>query len=139
MPRHASTSTVISKIHGAKAMLCIWWDQLGVMYYELFKSSENITGYRYRTQLMRLSRALMEKWPQYQDRYAQVILQLDNARPHVARPVKIYLETLNMFRSVSCLRYNNGQFSGIAKGHIFILFIVFSGRGTIRGYFGMGP
>ena len=38
-----------------KNMLCIWWDQLGVVYYELLKPNE-ITGALYRTQLMRLSR-----------------------------------------------------------------------------------
>jgi len=27
-------------------MLCIWWDQLGVVYYELLKPSETITGDR---------------------------------------------------------------------------------------------
>jgi len=36
-------------------MLCIWWDQLGVVYYELLKPNETITGAIYRTQLMRLS------------------------------------------------------------------------------------
>ncbi|GFW05793.1 uncharacterized protein TNCV_602651 [Trichonephila clavipes] len=30
----------------------IWWDQLGVVYYELFKPTETITGDRYRTQLL---------------------------------------------------------------------------------------
>jgi len=29
-------------------MLCIWWDQLGVVYYELLKPTETITGDRYR-------------------------------------------------------------------------------------------
>jgi len=37
-------------------MLCIWWDRIGVVYYELLKPTETITGDRYRTQLMRLSR-----------------------------------------------------------------------------------
>ena len=47
------------------------------------------------TQLMRLSRELKETTkPQYQERYYEVILQHDNARPHVARAVKTYLETL---------------------------------------------
>ena len=76
-------------------MFCIWWVQLGVVYYELLKPSETITGDRYRTQLMRLSRALKKKRPQYQERLDKVILQHDNARLHVARPVKTYLETLN--------------------------------------------
>ncbi|KAG5318247.1 MOS1T transposase, partial [Pseudoatta argentina] len=53
-----------------------------------------ITGDRYRLQLMRLSRALKEKRPLYAQRYDKVILLHDNARLHVAKPVKIYLETL---------------------------------------------
>ncbi|KAG5324946.1 MOS1T transposase, partial [Pseudoatta argentina] len=48
-------------------------------------------GDRYRLQLMRLSRALKEKRPLY---YDKVILLHDNARPHVAKPVKTYLERL---------------------------------------------
>ena len=39
-------------------MLCILWDQVGVIYYELLKRNETITRERYQTQLMRLSRAL---------------------------------------------------------------------------------
>ena len=75
-------------------MLCIWWDQLGVIYYELLQPGETITGARYRTQLMRLSRALQEKRPQYEQRHEKVMLLHDNARPHVAQVVKTYLETL---------------------------------------------
>ena len=44
MPGHASTSTARPNIHGAKVMLRIWWDQLGVVYYKLLKPSETITG-----------------------------------------------------------------------------------------------
>uniref|UniRef100_A0A2M4C4G5 Putative mariner mos1 transposase n=1 Tax=Anopheles marajoara TaxID=58244 RepID=A0A2M4C4G5_9DIPT len=43
---------------------------------------------------MRLSRALHEKRPQYADRHDKVELLHDNARPHVAKVVKTYLETL---------------------------------------------
>jgi len=73
-------------------MLCIWWDQLDVMYYELLKPNEIITGALYRTQL-RLSRALKEKRVHYYSRHDKIILLHDNARPHVAA-VKTYLETL---------------------------------------------
>lgn len=93
-PGHASTSTAKPSIHGSKLMLCIWWDQLGVIYYELLQPGETITGASYRTQLMRLSRALKAKRPQYEQRHDKVILQHDNARPHVAQVVKTYLETL---------------------------------------------
>lgn len=93
-PGHTATSSPRPNIYGSKLMLCIWWDQLGVVYYELLKPSETITGDLYRRQLMRLSRALREKRPQYAERHEKVILQHDNARPHIARQVKQYLETL---------------------------------------------
>ena len=60
-PDHASTSTAKRNIHEKKLMLCIWWNQLGVVYYELLKPNETITGALYRTQLMRLSRVHKEK------------------------------------------------------------------------------
>ena len=74
-------------------MLCIWWDQL-VVYYELLKPNETITGALYRIQLMRLSRALKEKRAHYYSRHDKIILLHDNARSHIAAPVKTYLETL---------------------------------------------
>ena len=55
----------LHRIHGANVMLCIWWDQLGMVYYELLKPSETITANRYQMQLMRLSRALKVKRLQY--------------------------------------------------------------------------
>ncbi|KAG5318939.1 MOS1T transposase, partial [Pseudoatta argentina] len=55
---------------------------------------ELITEDRYRLQLMRLSRALKEKRPLYAQTHDKVILLHDNVRPHVAKPVKTYLETL---------------------------------------------
>ena len=50
-------------------------------------------GDRYRLQLIRLSRALREKRPEYEQRHDKVILLHDNARPHVAKAIKKYLET----------------------------------------------
>ena len=49
-------------------------------------------GDRYRLQLIRLSRALREKRPEYEQRHDKVILFHGNARPHVAKIVKKYLE-----------------------------------------------
>ena len=50
-------------------------------------------GDRYRLQLIRLSHALREKRPEYEQRH-KIILFHDNARPHVAKVLKKYLETL---------------------------------------------
>ena len=46
---YASTSSARPNIHAAKIMLCIWWDQCDVIYYELLKLNETITGEQYRT------------------------------------------------------------------------------------------
>ncbi|KAG5321354.1 MOS1T transposase, partial [Pseudoatta argentina] len=42
---------------------------------------------------MRLSRALKQKRLEYFERHDKAILLHDNARPHVAKPVKTYLKT----------------------------------------------
>jgi len=76
-------------------MLCIWWDQKGLVYYELLKPSDSITSDRCRLQLIRLSHAqLREKRPEYEQKHDKVILLHNNARPHVAKVVKKYSETL---------------------------------------------
>ena len=80
-------------IHSSKLMLCIWWNQLGIIYYKLLQPNETITGDHYRLQLMRLSIALRVKRPYYAERHDKVILQYDNARLHVSQMVKAYLET----------------------------------------------
>ncbi|VVC29529.1 Transposase, type 1,Winged helix-turn-helix DNA-binding domain [Cinara cedri] len=83
LPGHSSTSTVNPNIHGSKLMLCIWWDKLGVVYYELLQPGETITGALYRTQLICL---------RYSERHNKIIL-LHNMQ-HVSKVVKTYLETL---------------------------------------------
>jgi len=92
-PGYASTSTVKPNIHEKKLMLCIWWVyQLGVMYYELLKPNETITGALYRTQLIEPS--TQGKTRLHYSRQDKIILLHDNARLHVAVPIKTYLETL---------------------------------------------
>ena len=58
-PGQPAKSTAKPNIHGAKVMLCIWWDQKGVLYYELLKPSETINGGRFRTQLICLKTRLI--------------------------------------------------------------------------------
>lgn len=93
-PGQPAKSTPKPNIHGSKVMLCIWWDQKGVVYYELLKAGETITAELYRTQLMRLKRALKEKRPKWETKHETLIFHHDNARPHVAQPVKRYLENV---------------------------------------------
>ena len=59
-PGQPAKSTANPNIHGAKVMLCTWWDQKGVLYYELLKPGKTINGKRYRTQLIRLKREIAE-------------------------------------------------------------------------------
>ena len=54
-------------------MLCIRWDQKGVLYYELLKPDDIINGERYRTQLISLKRAIAEKRPEYATRHEAII------------------------------------------------------------------
>ena len=39
-PGQPAKSTAKRNIHGTKVMLCIWWNQKGVLYYELLKPGE---------------------------------------------------------------------------------------------------
>jgi len=70
-------------------------DRNGVIYYELLKTSETITVGRYRLQLIRFKRTLVEKKLELKNIHAKVILQHDKARPHVHPVVKNYLEGAN--------------------------------------------
>ena len=91
-PGQPSKSTAKPNIDGAKVMLCIWWDQKGVLYYELLKLGETINGERYRTQLICLKRAIAEKRPECATRHEAIISHHDNARPYAVILVKNYLE-----------------------------------------------
>ena len=91
-PGQPAKLTAKPNIHGAKVMLCIWWDQKGVLCYELLKPGENINGEHYRTQLIRLKRVIAEKRPEYATRHEAKIFHHDNAPRHVAIPVKNYLK-----------------------------------------------
>jgi len=42
----------------------VWWDQKGVIYYELLKPGEIVNTERYRQQMINLNQALCEKRPE---------------------------------------------------------------------------
>jgi len=74
--------------------LCVWWDQKGVIYYELQKPGETVNTERYRQQMINLNQALCEKRPENQKRQHKVILLHDNALSHTAKLIK---ETIEVF------------------------------------------
>jgi len=59
-PGKTFASTPKRNIHGHKSLLCIWWDQEGVLYYELLRPNETVIADRYQQQF-RLSDELMRK------------------------------------------------------------------------------
>lgn len=93
-PGQRVQGTPVRNIHGKKTLLCIWWDHKGVLYYELLKPGETITGDRYREQMICLNHALVEKRPEWAKKKVKPILLHDNARPHVALPVQHTIKAL---------------------------------------------
>ena len=49
-PGEPPTSTTRPHRYGRKTMLCVWWDQKGVIYHELLKPGETVNTERYRQQ-----------------------------------------------------------------------------------------
>jgi len=93
-PGEASTSTARPNRFGRKAMLCVWWDQTGVIYFELLKPGETVNAVRYQQQINDLSRAIAENRPEYQERQKRVILLHDNASSHKSKVVRDTVENL---------------------------------------------
>ena len=87
-PGNSFTSTPKRNIHDHKALLCIWWDQQGVVYYELLKPNETVTADVYRRQLNKLNDELLQNWPAVASNRRTVLLLHDNGRSHVARVVQ---------------------------------------------------
>ena len=58
-----TTSAQVHNREWHKTLLCIWWDNSGVMCNELVIPGETITGDRYWQQLIKLNRALRGKRP----------------------------------------------------------------------------
>lgn len=93
-PGEAGPSTPRPNRFGKKTMLCVWWDQNGVVYYELLKPGETVNAQRYRQQMINLNQALIDKRPEWATRHGKVILLHDNAPSHTAKPVKDTLKSL---------------------------------------------
>ena len=66
-----------------KVLLCVWWDWLGIIHYELLQSGQTLNSDLYCQQLDRLNAALMQKRPPLINRY-RIVFHQDNARPHTS-------------------------------------------------------
>ncbi|XP_011067878.1 PREDICTED: odorant receptor 22b-like [Acromyrmex echinatior] len=77
-------STAKPNIH-TKKVLCIWWDQQGVIHYELLQPGETVTAQRYQQQLIRFSDTLEEKRLYTDKGRRKIILLQDNAWLHTAK------------------------------------------------------
>ncbi|UYV65117.1 DPYD [Cordylochernes scorpioides] len=79
---------------GKKAMLCVWWDQTGVVYFKLLKPGETVNTSRYEQQMHSLREALNEIRPELRENHNKLILQHDNAPAHNATVVKNTIKDL---------------------------------------------
>ncbi|UYV66134.1 hypothetical protein LAZ67_4000380 [Cordylochernes scorpioides] len=79
---------------GKKAMLFVWWDQAGVVYFKPLKPGETVNTSRYEQQMHSLREALNEKRPELREKHNKLILQHDNAPAHNATVVKNTIKDL---------------------------------------------
>ena len=62
---------------GKPSKKCVWWDQKGVIYYELLKPGGTVNTNRYQQQMIDLNRELQEKRPDYRRRQHKFIFLHD--------------------------------------------------------------
>ena len=68
--------------HLKKAMLCVWWNCKGILYYKLLPNNQTINSERYCSQLDELKTAIEQKRPELVNR-KNVVFHQSNARPYV--------------------------------------------------------
>ena len=112
-------------------MLCIWWDQKGVLYYELLKPGETINGERYRTQLIRLKRAIAEKRPVYATRHEAIIFHYDNTIWNTVDgkfyPTRLIAQTLPLLTTICSGRYRTSSLEyGLRQNRVLKISLIHS-------------
>ena len=68
-------------------MMCVWWNYHGVIHYELVPNGRAVNADLYSEQLERVHQVIRQLYPALVNR-GRVLLQHDNARPHVSRRVR---------------------------------------------------
>lgn len=81
-------------LHQKKVMLCVWWDNKGILYFELLPNNLTINAEVYASQLQHLQDSLVKKRPALVNRKGVILLH-DNARPHVAKMIKEKIQELS--------------------------------------------
>jgi len=90
---HASTSTAKSNIHEKKTHI-VYLVESALVLYIMSCSNERDHHWSSLPNTIDEIEPSKEKCAHYYSRHDKIILLHDNARPHVAAPVKTYLETL---------------------------------------------
>ena len=94
VPSKAGPLTPRSNRFGRKVMLCVWWDQSGIVYCKLLEPGKTINAQRYHQQMINLNHALIEKQPEWAKRQEKVILLQDNAPFHTSKLVRHTVKSL---------------------------------------------
>lgn len=86
-------------VHGTKVMLCVWWWVGGIVHWELVESGRSINAELYSSQLDRVQLKLRQNKLRPLFRRG-IILQQDNARPHIAHLTVSKIEELGWERLI---------------------------------------
>ena len=127
----------------------IWWDQKGVLYYELLKPDETINGERCRTQLIRLKREIAEKRPKYATRHEAIIIHHDNMLLFRLKtiwktvdgrfyPTRLIAQTLPLLATICSGRCRTPSLEyGSHQNRVSKIGLIHSWPPNRRSYFGM--
>lgn len=80
-PSQPSSSQLKRNIQSQRVKLCFWWDQRGVVYYELLNPNGTVTDDRYQRQLDNLVDALIATRPLIAK---NVMFHGNNTKPHIS-------------------------------------------------------
>ena len=61
-------------------MLCVWWDQSGIVYYKLLEPGKTVNAQSYHQEIINLNHALIQKRPEW----AKILLH-NNAPSHTSK------------------------------------------------------
>lgn len=81
------------ELHQLKVLLCVWWHISGIIHFEILPRGVMVNATIYSQQLHQVNESLKVKLPALVNRKG-VILQHDNARPHVAKAVHNTIQEL---------------------------------------------